>query len=256
MLVFPQLGTGALIQFPVKRRRQQRTVGDHAADGSVVKLADPAGAITEWTLSYSGLSDEELASLEEFFSAAEGTLNGFTFLDPTANLLAWSDQLDNSVWQRDPLLELAGNVPDPTGGTRAWHLVNRGMGEQGIVQTLSAPGGYLYCLSAYVRTGGAPIAVTLICGGSRFQRSVSSEWSRISISQNGTASFGLIIPAGAAVEVFGIQAEPQLTPSAYRPGTTGGVYEDARLGDDRLEVVTTGVNEHSCTVNIIHANHL
>ena len=54
------------------------------------------------------LSDEEAAALRAFFDAAEGTLNGFTFLDPAGNLLAWSDQLDNAAWQTDPLLSLTG----------------------------------------------------------------------------------------------------------------------------------------------------
>jgi hypothetical protein len=42
-------------------------------------------------LSYTALSDAELAALEQFFASAQGTLNGFTFLDPAANLLAWSE---------------------------------------------------------------------------------------------------------------------------------------------------------------------
>jgi hypothetical protein len=38
--------------------------------------------------------------------------------------------------------------------------------------------------------------------------------------------------------------------------TAGGVYQNARFRDDELAVTTTGVNRHSCTVNIIHVNHL
>ncbi len=93
-LVYPQLETGALSQFPVRKTRRTRTVTNRAADGSTIKLSDPAGVTTEWTLTYSDLSDQEAASLRAFFEAAEGSLNGFTFLDPSGNLLAWSDQLD------------------------------------------------------------------------------------------------------------------------------------------------------------------
>jgi hypothetical protein len=255
MLVYPQLSTGALSQFPVQKRRRLRTVVNRAADGSVVKLADPAGETTEWSLTYSALTDEELKTLEQFFAAAEGTLNTFAFLDPTSNLLAWSDQLGNAVWQRDPLLELSGNVSDPAGGSRAWHLTNKGAAEQGIAQTLSAPSDYLYCLSAWVRAT-SPTVVTLTLGGVRYERTASSEWSRISAAQNGAATFGLAVPADSTVDVFGMQAEAQLTPSLYRSSATGGVYEEARLRDDSLQITTTGINEHSCTVNIIHANHI
>jgi hypothetical protein len=58
------------------------------------------------------------------------------------------------------------------------------------------------------------------------------------------------------VDVFGLQVEPQPAASGYKPTTTGGVYEHARFHDDDLAMTATGVGLHSCTVNIIHANHL
>jgi hypothetical protein len=68
--------------------------------------------------------------------------------------------------------------------------------------------------------------------------------------------FGLELPAATTLEVFGIQVEPQLAPSGYKATVAGGVYEDARLADDVLTITATGENRHSCTVHIIHANHL
>ena len=52
MTTYPQLGSGALSQFPVQKTRRARTVVNQAADGSTIKLADPAGMVTEWTLTY------------------------------------------------------------------------------------------------------------------------------------------------------------------------------------------------------------
>jgi hypothetical protein len=69
-------------------------------------------------------------------------------------------------------------------------------------------------------------------------------------------TFGLELPAGGVVDVFGFQVEPQPSASGYKPSTTGGVYPGARLRDDALTMTATGVGLHSCTVNIIHANHL
>ena len=99
MFVYPQLATGALCQFPLRKSRRSRTVTNRAADGSTIKLADPAAEITEWQLEYAGLSDVEAASLQGFFASVEGTLIGFTFLDPAGNLLASTDKLDGEVWQ-------------------------------------------------------------------------------------------------------------------------------------------------------------
>jgi len=260
MLVYPQLSTGALSQFPVQKRRRLRTVVNTAADGSSVKLADPNAEVAEWQLQYVGLSDSELAALQQFFAAAEGTLNGFTFLDPTANLLAWSDDLSNAVWNKAPLLSAAGGITDPAGGTNAWHLINSGAGPQSISQTLNVPGGYVFSYSASVRSSGGA-TVTVLVGTGRATGAVATGWSRITFTASGdpTATsmlFGLELPAGAAIDVYGMQAEPQACPSLYKPSTTGGVYENARLRDDAFSFTTTGVNCHSATVNIIHASHL
>jgi hypothetical protein len=260
MLVYPQLTTGALSQFPIQKRRRRRTVVNSAADGSAIKLADPTGELTEWQLQYAGLSDGELAALQQFFTAAEGTLNGFTFLDPAGNLLAWSDHLENAVWSLGSFLTKTGGVADPLGGSNAWHLTNSGAGAQGITQTLAAPGGYLFCLSAWVRAAAAT-TVTMLMAANRSAQPVQTGWNRITFTASGDASaesvvLGLELAAGTAIDIYGLQAEPQAAPSKYKPSTTGGVYEAARLCDDALTVTTAGVSNHSATVNIIHASHL
>ena len=244
MLIFPQLGTGAIGQFPVQRRRVPRTVVNRAADGHVVKLADPAGAVTEWTLEYTGLSDSELATLQAFFVAAEGTLNPFTFVDPAANLLAWSGQFDNAVWTKGPQLTVSGQ-----------HIANAGEGAQSITQTLSAPAEYLYCLSAYVKAASAT-TVTLLIGNQRGDRVVGTDWTAIAFAASGDPVFGLELPAGAAVDLSGMQVEPQAAPSMYQASTTGGVYENARLADDVLTVTTTDVACHACRVRVVCAGQI
>ena len=258
-LTYPQLGSGALSQYPARKTRRVRTVVNEAADGSTVRLADPAGETTEWQLEYAEISDDEAAALEQFFTAAEGTLNGFTFPDPTANLLGWSEQLDNRAWQADPQLSVTGGVDDPAGGTAAWRLSNGGGAAQGIWQTLQVPGVYTYCFSVYVRAA-APATVQLWIGSQTAERVVSSGWGRISLAAGPADAeslrFGIEAEAGTTVEVYGPQAEVQGGASVYRASTRGGVYQDAHLRDDVFKVTRTGFNRNSCTVNIIHANHL
>ena len=178
MLVYPQLRSGALSQFPIQKRRRLRTVVNNSADERTVRLADPAGQFTEWRLEYSDLADDEIAALQQFCEQAEGTLNGFTFLDPTSNLLAWSDQLDNAVWQRGPLLSIASGASDEAGGTLAWHVTNSGGGAQNLSQTLAAPAGYLYCFSAYVRSA-ATTTATMLLAGLRHDIAITPGWARV-----------------------------------------------------------------------------
>ena len=260
MLVYPQLATGALSQFPVHKRRRLRTVANTSLDGRAIKLPDPGAEITEWQLAYAGLTDDEVAALQQFFAATEGTLNGFTFLDPTANLFAWSDKLDNAAWAREPFFSITGGIADPAGGTNAWRLTDSGGGAQHISQTLSAPAGYVYCLSVFARSP-QPTTATLLHGTNRADRTLGTEWIRILLTASGdvaaeSIAFGVELPAGGSADVFGLQVEPQAGASVYKSTTTGGVYEDARFRDDALSITTTGVNCHSATVNIIHANHL
>ncbi len=259
-LVYPQLASGALSQFPIHKTRRTRTVTNRAPDGSTIKLADAAGVTTEWNLTYADLSDEEAATLQAFFAAAEGTLNGFTFLDPAGNLLAWSGQLGDEVWQKGPLLSATGGATDPRGGTGAWTIVNSGTAGQSIMQTLAAPGAYQYCLTAYVRADVATSAQMSI-GTIRREYSVTPSWSRIAMqsSQDAEATsmrFGIEVNAMGVVEVFGIQVEAQPWPSGYKRTSRGGVYENAHMREDVLAIAKTGVNRHSCSVNILHANHL
>jgi hypothetical protein len=55
MLVYPQLTSGALAQFPILKRRRQRTIVNTLADFSSIKLADPFGEITGWELKYAAV---------------------------------------------------------------------------------------------------------------------------------------------------------------------------------------------------------
>jgi hypothetical protein len=260
MLVYPQLPTGAAAQFPVQAHCHMRTLVNTAADGTVFKLADPGAAKVEWRLKYTALSDAELSTLLQFFAAAEGTLNNFTFVDPTANLLAWSGDLSNAVWDAAPFLSSTAAIADPAGGSNAWQVTNSGAAVQDLTQTLTAPGGYLYCLSVYAKAAG-PATFTLLLGSNRYSQNLSPNWQRFACTGTSdpaasSVTFGIELGPGAVVDVYGLQVEPQDTPSLYKASTTGGCYENARLGNDTLSFTTTDVNRHSATVTIFYASNL
>lgn len=260
MLVYPQLATGALSQYPILKHHRVRTIINTAADGTSVKLSDPGAETIEWQLHYAGLSDAELAGLQQFYSDAEGSLNCFTFLDPTANLLAWSNELNNAVWSAGPLLSMVSGSTDPNGEKAAWYVENAGAGTQELSQTLTAPGSYLYCLSVFVRSA-APTMLTLLLGDSRYPQVCGQDWRRITCTGTGdvtatSTTFGIELEPSGAVEVYGLQVETQAFPSLYKTSTIGGCYEEARLRDDGFAFTSMNVNCHNATVNIIHASHL
>ena len=244
MTAYPQLA-----QFPVIKRHTLRTVVNRSADGHAVKLADPNAETVEWQLQYTDLTDQELATLETFFATAEGTLNAFTFLDPSDNLLAWSEDLANAAWQPDPLLTVTQGQP-LANGLAVWQLANTGEGPQKITQTLQAPAGYRYCFSLYARAN-QPATATLIIGAQQMQAAVTGNWTRMVFTAADAAVFAFELPTGASASVYGMQVEAQAGASVYKPSTTGGVYQNARLNDDALAITTTGAGQHSCRLSVI-----
>jgi len=259
MLYFPQLPSGAIGQFPVKKRISQRTIVNQVPDGHTVKLADTGAELVQWQLAYQNLADSEIEILRQFFSACEGKLNGFTFVDPVGNLLAWSEALSQPVWEASTLLQITGEIDDPNGGTNASRVANPTASDLTIQQMVNAPSWFAYCLSSYVRSQSASgISLFRQAGASTETRwyTTHPSWNRISLGGrlNTTVesiAVGMVIPAGKSVDVFGFQLEPQIAPSPYKlTFSVSGVYPNAHFSDDTFAVTTVGPNRHECTLTI------
>ena len=260
MLYYPQLSTGTVAQYPLRKTLLKRTIVNDCLDSRTVKLADVAAVSVEWQLNYAGLTQAEWDALKTLFLTAEGRLQTFVFLDPTDNLLRFSETLSSTVWQKDGLVQLTAGIADPFGTTRATRVANIGAVSQKISQTVESAGWFGYSFSAYLRSSAASV-VTLtrrIAGGadSRTER-VGPVWRRLqsSGSMDGTAEeieFELAIPAGAAVEVFGMQAEAQPQPSAYKKThSQGGVYPETRFSEDFLTPVAVGPNDYAVQIQLV-----
>jgi hypothetical protein len=262
MLYFPQLLSGATVQYPFVKRRIHRTIVSNAPDGRVLKLSDPARPMVEWELRFGTLSSQERTELETFFSTVEGRLGEFAFLDPTDNLLVRSGELTATAWTKGPLLELTIGQADPNGGSEGTRISNTGSGAQGLQQTINSPGWFHYCFSFYASGQGSPrLTVFRSTGGAEDARSypVNSNWERLVLSGKSqsaeeSVTFGISLEAGAAVNVYGMQVEAQPAPSAYRQtASRSGVYGNARFDDDSLALISEGPEQHSSTVRIVAA---
>jgi hypothetical protein len=259
MLYFPQLETGSAVQFPCTKRVRQRTVVNALADGSEAKLFDPGASRVEWQIELAALTSAEWTAMAALFEAAEGQLGTFLFLDPFGNLLKWSEDLSAAAWVKDSILVLTPGVADPLGGAQATRVSNTAGADRNIAQPVAAPSWYQYCLSLYARSNvGGHIALFVNAGGESAQQSyaVGPAWTRVALSarlatQQEAVTFGVTIPGGAAVELFGFQAEPQMGASSYK--TTGaqcGVYPNASFLDDTLAMTSEAPGIFSCPVRI------
>ena len=258
-LFYPQLLSGALAQYPIRKVAAVRTIQNALPNGSFVVGPDPGASRMVWQLSYTGLNDADLQALQSHFAACAGPLRGFTFIDPTDNMLGWSTDLTASIWMRDPLLSITRDVTDPLGANGAFQLSNTGNASQRITQAIHTPSGYTYSFSIYVRSN-QPTAVLLLRNGSAAQAADSvalgPNWSRVvasgTLQDKGQGiSVGLDLMPGQQVEVYGPQLEPQPAPSRYRAtAQAGGVYANAHWASSTLAISADGPHLFSVPAEI------
>jgi hypothetical protein len=258
-LYYPQLSSGALAQYPIKKTRLFRTVKNVLPDGSMFVISDPSYSHLLWTLSYSGLSSSDVQALQAHFAASSGPFHGFTFIDPTDNMLRWSSDLSNSVWQSSALIKIQANTADPFGGSGAFTITNNGQANQDFSQTISVPASYQYCLSVYVASV-QPASATLLRRGNLVTQSmtasVSQTWQRIvstgRLTDSGTIfTVGLSLLPGQQLLVYGPQLEAQISPSSYHDTTQiSGVYPNSHWSVEQLAIAATAPDLFSTAFTI------
>lgn len=259
MRFFPQLESGSLAQYPVVVRHKTRTIVNESIDNWRVLFADDRARQCEWDLELRGLTGRETSRIADLFEESEGSLFNFGFLDPAGNLLSYSEDLSHAAWLKGAGLLLSGGVSDPWGTTRATRMVNGGQIVQSVEQTLAVPGSYTYCFSGYFR-GSAAGKVRLGWRSETDSLWQESEfgpaWRRIhstggGLGEGSSTTFGIELPAGASIDVVGLQVEGQREPSAYQKTTgSGGVYQRARFKDDSLVITCEGVDDYTVKVSI------
>lgn len=259
MPTFPQLSTGAVLQFPFQAEVRFRSVRHEGPSGGEMAYNDPDIEEWTWEITLEDLTDSEWGEIEQLFIAAGGSLNGFTFLDPSANLLKWSEALSEDAWASSGA-GLSAGVSDPLGGTGAFTVTAGGGGAE-LAQSVAAPSKYRYAASVWARTGssGAGMRVSDGLGTQSFVPfQADGVWRRYTAAFDGGAEagdsllFSVALPAGASVDVFGPQLEAQVAASDYKPsGERSGVHANARFDQDALSDRSRGPNRHSTRLRIV-----
>jgi len=255
MSFYPQIASGAIAQFPARRERQWRSIANELESGEQILLQDPDGGMIGWDLRYVDLSDAEATALKNLFASCSGSYAWFTFIDPMANLLGWSEDLTRSDWQTG-LLTTSYGANDPLGTQRATTLVNGQPGAQPLVQSVSMPGDYAACLSAWIRSdvGGN---ITLQRDNTQSVIVATSSWMRIYLSAPGIAgapqsTFSISLNAGQSIDIWGLQVEAQPYPSPYKQTFAArGIYNETYFANDDLTVTSTAPGLFSSAVQLI-----
>jgi len=258
-LYFPQLAMGNIAQYPVTRTWLRAATINNLLDGSVIVLASVAPARMSWTLSYSGLSQAEWNAIEALFESVQGQFGNFTFVDPSDNLLSWSENFTMPVWTPGPLLQVVTGATDPNGGTNATTLTNGAQASQGIMQQTAGPGWFEYTFTIYLRSD-TPCSVSLILasGATQAQLTVPVDvaWTRVqssgALATEGTGfGCGVELGPGVTVYAYGAQLEAQPDAGGYKTkNNVSGVYPNARFNQDILVNTSNSVGQFATSLNI------
>lgn len=250
-LYFPQLSTGAIAQYPIRKFRLTRTIKNVLPDGNMILFSDPSGGRLIWELSYTSLPVVDLEAIQAHFDACLGPFRAFTFIDPTENMLLSSSDLRAPVWQSSSLMDIVPGAGDPEGGSAAFVVTNTSQASQEISQPMTLPSNYQYCFSVYAASAGASALTLVRRGDSTEERTsipISGTWRRIvssgQLNDPGTEFLvSISLEPGQQVQVYGPQVEAQLAPSRYRPTTQrSGVFSNAHWAVDQLTVVAEAPN--------------
>lgn len=224
----------------------------------MILFPDSGASRLLWELSYSDLAATDIAALQFLYSSCSGPLRAFTFVDPTDNMLAWSSDLTQQAWQISSQIKIVGGE-DPEGGSAAFTLTNLGQAPQQISQTLAVPANYQYCFSVYASSSQSS-NITLGLAGSSAQETkmfgLGPNWTRVSFARKladpgFTLTASISLDPGQQVQLYGIQLEPQLAPSRYRPtGQQGGVYPNAHWATDEFVIASQAPNLFSTAFSI------
>jgi hypothetical protein len=192
-----------------------------------------------------------MEALRDFFALVEGRRQSFTFVDPLANLLKWSEDLSQAEWSNSGIGWQAGEE-DPFGGTSGFSI--SGGGE--LKQIVAAPAEYRYCFSVWA-AGGAGARVRVRCGTAERESDLGAQWMRVWASGYGDAQTqdvecALSLDGGAGVRIYGLQLEAQPAPSDYkRSAGSPSVYPMSRFAESGLRVTGIAPDCYEAAVRIV-----
>jgi len=79
---FPSLRTGKVAQYPMERKTRLLADVQQFLNAAEQAYVDTTTARKAWRLSFTKLSDNEVATLKAFFESNQGRKGVFTFVDP------------------------------------------------------------------------------------------------------------------------------------------------------------------------------
>lgn len=99
MAAFPTLDHSIVTQIPYTTVTRCYTTRNDMESGERYSYSEKAAAVRQWRITYSAITDAELATLQAFWATTKGGWDTFTYTDPnTNNLLNARFAQDAMTW--------------------------------------------------------------------------------------------------------------------------------------------------------------
>jgi hypothetical protein len=253
---FPALDNGMLAHLPVELSIEKITRATRFPDGSLLFAASEARTRYSWLLRYENLNPQEWQRLLDFITASKRGASSFTFYDPIGNLLAQSNNLEDSIWLASP-----GLTVDPildADQSNAFILTNATAQPLALSQSVSIAGPFTTCFSLRAKwAGGANFSLALSDAAqtSSVSRSATA-WARhhVRLTSSGapeTRMVSIVVPPTTQI----IVAAPQLEIAAHpgvplETGAQSGVFPNSWLAQKSFDTRSAAPGAHSITLRI------
>ena len=263
---FPQTAGGVITGLPFSSSMDFRTSVGETVSGERNSYAHRAAPLWSWNLQFPALIPGDADTLDAFFAARKGRYESFTFLDPSGNLFAFSDDFSQPDWTKTSVTVGAAQT-DPFSGSLATRLTSTGSGGAITAPVLpnGSAAGIVLSMSAWVRAQSADQPLRLSfrnTGGEYAFRIVPlalNRWKRVSFGAAVSGSTAISARFGGssswngtAIDFFGAQCVAMAGPGAYAktPGHAGE-FPNCRFDQDELLMEYSSAFHRSTSLRIV-----
>jgi hypothetical protein len=110
MATFPTLKTGAVAQYPATRSFRFQNQILRFLDGTDQRYRDSAGPVHGWAIRLDQLDETEMAAMQAFFLANQGSYASFAFTDPWSGQVYSNCSLASDDMNMTSLAEMRGRT--------------------------------------------------------------------------------------------------------------------------------------------------
>jgi hypothetical protein len=110
MATFPTLKTGAVAQYPASRNFRFQNQILRFLDGTDQRYRDSAGVLYSWEIRLDQLDETEMAEMQAFFFANQGSFMSFAFTDPWTGQVYQNCSLGSDDMNITSLAEMQGRT--------------------------------------------------------------------------------------------------------------------------------------------------